>query len=170
MAWLTALLIYRDSLQNLPCIWTTVVACVLKRHQITCIWGNYSVFFSGQSQSRVEEFVPNRNYSGTCTSEGCSVGSSETFFFQSWKSDYSCFLKDPKKTTVRCLRTKEKILLLKSRVIFSLMLESWACASKSFANGLRSWPLHRTVWSFSCLPVSDENSSSIQEIDSRGGE
>lgn len=57
MAWLT-LLIYRDSLQNLPCIWTTVVACALKRHQITCIWGNYSVFFSGQSQSgKVQKFV-----------------------------------------------------------------------------------------------------------------
>lgn len=95
MAWLT-LLIYRDSLQNLPCIWTTVVACALKRHQITCIWGNYSVFFSGQSQSgKVQKSVsalPVGNCSVGLTLQKadpyvCGVGSSGNFFpFQSLKS------------------------------------------------------------------------------------
>lgn len=65
MARLT-LLIYRGSLQNLPCIWTTVVACALKRHQITCIWGNYSVFFSGQSPSgKVQKLL--RDPVGNCS-------------------------------------------------------------------------------------------------------
>lgn len=96
MAWWLTLLIYRDSLQNLPCIWTTVVACALKRHQITCIWGNYSVFFSGQSQSgKVQKFVsalPIGNCSvGLALQKAapyvCHVGSSGTFFhFRVWKA------------------------------------------------------------------------------------
>lgn len=65
MAWLT-LLISRGSLQNLPCTWTTVVACALKRHQITCTWGNYSVFFSGQSPSgKVQKLL--RDPVGNCS-------------------------------------------------------------------------------------------------------
>lgn len=169
MAWLT-LLIYRDSLQNLPCIWTTVVACVLKRHQITCIWGNYSVFFSGQSQSAVEEFVQPVTALELALQKAAvpGVGAPGLFSFRVGKVIIVAS-KRPWKNTAWYLCMKEKILLLKSSVILPLMLESWAYASKSVANGLRSWPLRGTVWSFSCLADSDENSSSTQETDFRGG-